>query len=109
MWFILIFGSIPVLRPFFVRFSQSIKTVAGYSSSRSRTHADGDRSGSRPNDETWINLDGQQHNPWIANGPRTKKGVSVGIHGGSEENILSTTYPDQIVVTKKTTVMEESR
>ncbi|EAW19361.1 uncharacterized protein NFIA_093240 [Aspergillus fischeri NRRL 181] len=109
MWFILIFGSIPVLRPFFVRFSQSIKTVAGYSGSRSRTHADGDRSGSRPKDETWINLDGQQHSPWIANGPRTKKGVSVGIHGGSEENILSTTYPDQIVVTKKTTVMEESR
>lgn len=28
MWFILIFGSIPVLRPFFVRFSQSIKSAA---------------------------------------------------------------------------------
>ncbi|KAF7177781.1 hypothetical protein CNMCM7691_006215 [Aspergillus felis] len=109
MWFILIFGSIPVLRPFFVRFSQSIKTVAGYSNSRSRTHADGDRSGSRPNDEIWINLDGQQHSPWMANGPRMKKGVSVGIHGGSQEDILSTAYPDQIVVTKKTTVMEESR
>ncbi|GFG19125.1 hypothetical protein IFM61606_07874 [Aspergillus udagawae] len=109
MWFILIFGSIPVLRPFFVRFSQSIKTVAGYSSSRSRTHTDGDRSGSHPNDEIWINLDGQQHSPWMANGPRMKKGVSVGIHGGSQEDILSTAYPNQIVVTRKTTVMEESR
>lgn len=107
MWFILVFGSIPVLRPFFVRFSQSIKSVAGYSGSRSRTHTDGDRRGSRPNNETWISLDGQQRSPWIANGPRTKKGVSVGIHGGSEENILSATYPDQIVVTKRTTVMEE--
>ncbi|GIJ97932.1 hypothetical protein Aspvir_000038 [Aspergillus viridinutans] len=109
MWFILIFGSIPVLRPFFVRFSQSIKTVAGYSSSRSRAHADGDRSGSRPIDEIWINLDGQQHSPWMVNGPRMKKGVSMGIQGSSQEDILSTAYPDQIVVTKKTTVMEESR
>jgi hypothetical protein len=107
MWFILIFGSIPVLRPFFVRFSQSIKSVAGYSTSRSRTHADGDHSGSRPNAEIWIDLSDRQHSPWMALGNRMKKSVSVGIHGGSEENILSTVYPDQIVVTKKTTVTEE--
>ncbi|KAE8367569.1 hypothetical protein BDV27DRAFT_142711 [Aspergillus caelatus] len=38
MWFIIIFGSIPVLRPFFVRFTQDIKSAAGYGHSRSRTN-----------------------------------------------------------------------
>ncbi|KAJ5787939.1 hypothetical protein N7457_002929 [Penicillium paradoxum] len=32
MWFIIIFGSIPVLRPFFVRFTQDIKGATGHAS-----------------------------------------------------------------------------
>ncbi|KNG90331.1 hypothetical protein ANOM_001465 [Aspergillus nomiae NRRL 13137] len=38
MWFIIIFGSIPVLRLFFVRFTQDIKCAAGYGHSSSRTN-----------------------------------------------------------------------
>ncbi|KAF7586329.1 hypothetical protein BBP40_009057 [Aspergillus hancockii] len=57
MWFIIIFGSIPVLRPFFVRFTHDIKTAAGNGRSRSQTNPLDYMNGSRPQHESWIQLD----------------------------------------------------
>ncbi|UNI14258.1 hypothetical protein JDV02_000905 [Purpureocillium takamizusanense] len=57
MWFIIIFGSIPVLRPFFVRFSQSIKATAGSSRSGQRgTGRSAKSSRSREQDDAWMQL-----------------------------------------------------
>ncbi|EAW14625.1 putative O-methyltransferase [Aspergillus clavatus NRRL 1] len=73
MWFILIFGSIPGLRPFFLRFSQSIKSVASSSGSRSGTHSAGNPSEPDPPRETWTDLVDRSHHPWTAHGPRTTR------------------------------------
>lgn len=55
MWFIIIFGSIPVLRPIFIRFTQDIKMATGnYSKSKVNSHAYVRES--RSQRESWIQL-----------------------------------------------------
>lgn len=55
MWFIIIFGSIPVLRPFFVRFTQDIRSAIDDSSKRSDTSRRY-LSESRNRRESWVQL-----------------------------------------------------
>ncbi|KAH8431080.1 uncharacterized protein LDX57_008742 [Aspergillus melleus] len=101
MWFILIFGSIPVLRPFFVRFSQSIKSAA-YGSSRNRSLQP--HSGS--NNDAWMYLRDRPHRSWVSRGKEDSKGTN-GFNSNSQEEILGFELRDQIVVTRNTTVIEE--
>ena len=54
MWFIIIFGSIPVLRPFFIRFGQTIRTSTGDSSEGNRRSVH--RSTGRSKNDTWVPL-----------------------------------------------------
>ncbi|KOC16693.1 hypothetical protein AFLA70_289g001621 [Aspergillus flavus AF70] len=65
MWFIIIFGSIPVLRPFFVRFTQDIKSAAGYGHSRSRTNPSDYLCSGRNNRESWMQLDDRSHSTYV--------------------------------------------
>ena len=62
MWFIIIFGSIPVLRPFFIRFGQTLKTSTDDSSQGNRRSAHRDTGRSKNN--TWVPL-GDRGNNWV--------------------------------------------
>ncbi|KAI9043610.1 uncharacterized protein KD926_003380 [Aspergillus affinis] len=102
MWFILIFGSIPVLRPFFVRFSQSIKSTA-YGSSRNQSMQP--HSGS--NNDAWMYLRDRPERSWVSRGSE-KGGKETNVfRSNSQEEILGFELTDQIVPARKMTVTEE--
>ncbi|PLB49693.1 hypothetical protein P170DRAFT_510197 [Aspergillus steynii IBT 23096] len=102
MWFILIFGSIPVLRPFFVRFSQSIKSAAYSSRNRSDLQPD---PGSH--NDAWMYLHDRPQLSWASQGSgRGDKETNV-FKSNSEEEILGSQSADEIVITRKMTMMED--
>lgn len=86
MWFIIIFGSIPVLRACFVRFTQDIKKTAARSSGSSF-----DPSGS---DGSWNELHNRSRSVWVTRGStHATESCSV----------------QQILVTTDTSVVREGR
>ena len=85
MWFIIIFGSIPVLRPFFIRFGQTIKTSTNQSSDLNR-RSEQQNTGRSKND-TWIPL-GDRANAWTTCDPMASKAKNS-VDAGSEEDILT--------------------
>ncbi|KAJ5594910.1 uncharacterized protein N7459_001118 [Penicillium hispanicum] len=102
MWFIIIFGSIPVLRPFFVRFTQDIKSATGYSS-RSRSNT-GYLSDSRKQRESWMQLSDRPSGPWNHGSASTQ----VSRDSEYDQRAGATTIGGkQIMVTRNTTVVSE--
>ena len=86
MWFIIIFGSIPVLRPFFIRFAQSIKTATGNPSKRSSlpTYLSTSRT---PND-VWVQLEGKPHARAVNDSAKSKLSYHSRRGGESKEEIM---------------------
>ncbi|PLB41380.1 uncharacterized protein BDW47DRAFT_115523 [Aspergillus candidus] len=86
MWFIIIFGSIPVLRACFVRFTQDIKKTAARSSGASSDPSDPDGS--------WVELHNRSQSVWVTRGPtHATEGCPV----------------RQILVTTNTSVVREGK
>lgn len=102
MWFIIIFGSIPVLRLLFIRFTQSTKTSASYPFDQ------GQRSGphmhlSRSTNDTWVQL-GDRAETHATYDPSSKRAYTA----ESEEDILPDRTGDgHIMVTRETQVKRE--
>ena len=93
MWFIIIFGSIPVLRPVFIRFAQSVKIAA----SQPREHSMGSyylTSFRKPND-TWAPLSGKNHAGATHVSAHSRMTQSTR-HRESEEDILPEPVREQI-------------
>ncbi|KAK6389300.1 hypothetical protein LTR65_006880 [Meristemomyces frigidus] len=93
MWFIIIFGSLPTLRPVFVATAGNIKSLTGRSK---RTKAQSSQDG----DNSWVELSAKGFHAKIDGGKKR-------IHdpygcSDSEEMILGTT--GEIMVTQETTV-----
>lgn len=106
MWFIIIFGSIPTLRPFFVKFIQDIKIAASLPSrnSRSRSGAGVYTKDSREHRESWIHLNQRLPDPWSTH--RTTASASCNMD--FRQQILDLERNEQdILVTKNTTVVSE--
>jgi hypothetical protein len=97
MWFIIVFGSIPVLRPLFRRFTQDLKTVTG--KSRDLTNPSTHLSTRRNANDSWMQLDDRRSHAWVAHEYRSQRGES-------EEEILTGPSQDQIIVTKDMIVTE---
>ncbi|KAB8231305.1 uncharacterized protein BDW43DRAFT_313119 [Aspergillus alliaceus] len=108
MWFIIIFGSIPVLRPFFVRFTQDIKSAAGYGHSRSGTTPSDYLNDSHNRRESWIQLDDQSQSTCVTRVSTYAKGALDG-HGreSDDTSIKPQQSGRQILVTRQTTVESE--
>lgn len=136
MWFIIIFGSIPVLRPFFVRFSQQLRGTSDrdVSNSNDPRFAFGSRRPTRDRtaqtsenaesiqkrwkssdrDDTWLQLDDRPCE-YSAGG----SAANTELHFGntppknSTENVPSTQHSkesaDGIMITTETTVTREER
>lgn len=94
MWFIIICGTIPVLRPFFVRVMQSIKT-GGHSSEHSAPAG--------------YTADRIPNNSWMPLSERTAQSEYISKRGESQEDILPPPEPDKILVTSDVTVASEQR
>lgn len=131
MWFIIIFGSIPVLRPFFVRFSQQMRGTSGINSdkvadarfafvrrstreSRSRrTDNDGSiqkRSRGDDRDDLWLQLDDRPCEYSVhgsAQGTMEQADRQSQDHGDTLSAQRSANSVDRILVTKETTVTSE--
>lgn len=104
MWFIIIFGSIPPLRLFFVRFRQNMKPPSSYASNNIARSAHVDPS--RGNDDAWVPL-GDRAKAWATYDPSTKR-VYNSRKAESEEEILpERSHGDQIVVTHETQIKRE--
>ncbi|CEO60460.1 hypothetical protein PMG11_05087 [Penicillium brasilianum] len=104
MWFIIIFGSIPVLRPFFVRFTQDIKSVTGYSS-KNRSNTGGYSDGSNNKRESWVQLSEQLPGTWASQSSAYADATydtECAIDDDSPSNKAR-----QILVTKDTSVVSE--
>jgi hypothetical protein len=104
MWFIIIFGSIPVLRPFFVRFTQDIKSVTGYSS-KNRSNTGGYSDGSNNKRESWVQLNEQLPGTWASQSSAYADATydtECALHDDSPSN-----KAQQILVTKDTSVVSE--
>ncbi|KAJ5168552.1 uncharacterized protein N7482_004146 [Penicillium canariense] len=104
MWFILIFGSIPVLRPFFVRFTQDIKSATGYSS-KNRSNTGGYSDGSRNKRESWVQLSEQPSGTWAAQNSAHTDAIHDAEHALRGETPTNTGH--HILVTKDTSVISE--
>ncbi|KAF7718264.1 Uncharacterized protein PECH_002079 [Penicillium ucsense] len=104
MWFIIIFGSIPVLRPFFVRFTQDIKSVTGYSS-RNRSDAEAYSDGSRNKRESLVQLTEHVPGTWASHNSMSADASHDPMHS------LGIEIPQEdcgyIMVTKDTMVVSE--
>ncbi|KAE8159855.1 hypothetical protein BDV40DRAFT_302867 [Aspergillus tamarii] len=108
MWFIIIFGSIPVLRPFFVRFTQDIKSAAGYGHSRSRTNPSDYLSSDRNNRESWMQLDDRSQSTYVTHISTYAKTDSDLQHGENDDYALGQEQSGrQILVTRHTSVESE--
>lgn len=92
MWFIIIFGSIPVLRPIFIRFAQSIRTAA--EQSRQRSNHPPYLTTSADSKSTWVQLDGKTQASATHNSARSPASHSSQ-REGSEEEILPVATPGQ--------------
>ena len=86
MWFIIIFGSIPVLRACFVRFTQDIKKTAARSSGSSPDPSDPDVS--------WNELHNRSQRVWVTRG---------------STHATESCPVQQILVTTDTSVVREGR
>ncbi|KAJ5716129.1 hypothetical protein N7493_008040 [Penicillium malachiteum] len=108
MWFIIIFGSIPTLRPFFVRFTQDIKSAAGFPSRSSgkRSTGPGYLDDSREQNQAWVPLSEQTPKPWSLPGNAV---TCASRHSGvSRQDAGIEANGKQILVTKKTTITSEA-
>lgn len=108
MWVIIIFGSIPVLRPFFVRFIQDIKGATGHASDRSNYR--GYSSETRDQRDSWVQLYDHSHEAWATHGSlqaATMTTTRASVNADQREDWE--TAERQIVVTKDTTVLSEER
>ncbi|KAJ6446468.1 S-adenosyl-L-methionine-dependent methyltransferase [Purpureocillium lavendulum] len=106
MWFIIIFGSIPVLRPFFVRFSQSIKATTGSARSKERTSRSTKTSRSREQGDEWMQLydragpQGSGRDPSLT----SQDTDDHGRRGEDEQRLTNRASSGAIVVTKDVSV-----
>ncbi|KAE8378660.1 hypothetical protein BDV26DRAFT_292056 [Aspergillus bertholletiae] len=108
MWFIIIFGSVPVLRPFFVRFTQDVKSAAGYGTSRSRTNPSDYLSSGRNNRESWMQLGDQSQGTCVSHVSAYAKKDSGLQDGQNHEDTHGRRQPGrQIYVTRHTSVESE--
>ncbi|KAJ6008468.1 hypothetical protein N7540_012444 [Penicillium herquei] len=108
MWFIIIFGSIPTLRPFFVRFTQDIRSAAGFSSRSSgkRSTGRGYLDDSREQNQAWVPLNEQTPKPWSLPGNAV---TCASRHSAvSKQDAGIEASGKQILVTKKTTITSEA-
>ncbi|KAJ5089737.1 hypothetical protein N7532_008421 [Penicillium argentinense] len=101
MWFIIIFGSIPVLRPFFVRFTQDIKVATGHSSSTKNSSGSGE---SRNQRESWVRLN---DNPQTNFAPHGSAYTSASHDTEHSQRRLAEATGKQILVTRDTSVVSE--
>ena len=101
MWFIIIFGSIPTLRPFFVRFTQDLKSATGYSS-RDRGNTPGYIDESRSQRESWIQLGDRAPPTDRARVSRypidIESGQSMGERSSSEQDLVT---KDRVLVSEQ--------
>jgi len=108
MWFIIIFGSIPVLRPFFVRFSQSIKGTTGSARSRDRTGRSTKTSRSREQDDSWMQLYDRPAAFRVCRDPSvTSRETDDHAGTGDEQCLTNRGSGGVIVVTKDVSVVSE--
>ncbi|GJN77429.1 O-methyltransferase [Purpureocillium lilacinum] len=108
MWFIIIFGSIPVLRPFFVRFSQSIKGTTGSACSRDRTGRSTKTSRSREQDDSWMQLYDRPAAFRVCRDPSvTSRETDDHAGTGDEQCLTNRGSGGVIVVTKDVSVVSE--
>jgi hypothetical protein len=106
MWFIIIFGSIPVLRPFFVRFTQDLKSATGYSS-KNRSNTGGYGDGVYHKRESWVQLNEQPAGAWASQSTAFAD-ITHDADGASRDESPPAGFP-HIVVTKDTSVVSEHR
>lgn len=106
MWFIIIFGSIPTLRVFFMKFLQDIKTAASFSSRNSRPRSNTALCIEDVNEqrESRIHLDNRLPNPWSTQYSTTS--ASCDARPGQHRPDLEANQR-QIMVTKNTTIISE--
>ncbi|KAJ5759511.1 hypothetical protein N7520_006667 [Penicillium odoratum] len=105
MWFIIIFGSVPTLRPFFIRFTQDLKSATGFS-----LRSSGKRSNGRDypvecqeQRQSWVELDHRASwNPHVT-------AITSATHDGEDAQRRDETKRNeqQILVTKDTSVVSE--
>ena len=103
MWFIIIFGSIPVLRPFFVRFTQDIKSATGHSS-KSRDNSRGYPRDDRNQRESWVQLNDE---PQVNFTPHDTAITSASHDAGNTQLGAKEPTGRHILVTKDTSVVSE--
>lgn len=103
MWFIIIFGSIPVLRPFFVRFTQDIKIATG-SSSKSKENNHMYSRESRSQRESWIQLNDDPRADFI---PHEAAVASASCNTNHTQGADSEPAGRHILVTKDTSVVSQ--
>jgi len=104
MWFIIIFGSIPVLRSFFMRFFQNVTNSSDYPLEYSSRTAPGKNLNSKSN---WLPLDAGPR-AWTTCEPSTQTGTNSR-NTESEEGLTDMMRRGQITVTQTAHVEKEDR
>ena len=97
MWFIIIFGSIPVLRPLFIRFGQAIKTSTGDTSGFNRRSSR--QNTNRSKNDIWVPL-GDRGNAWATCNPSAKMDYNTRDTESEEEILPGRTRGGEILVTR---------
>lgn len=106
MWFIIIFGSIPTLRLFFIKFTQDLKSATGFSSRSSgkQSNGQGYMSDREPR-QSWVELSDRPPGSWNPHATA----ITSATHDSEEAQRREEAEPNdqQILVTKDTVVSEE--
>lgn len=93
MWFIIIFGSLPTLRPVFLTTVVNLKSITGRNKrTKEQSYPQGENS--------WVELSGKGFQAQVDGGRKAAR-TQYG-RGDSEEEILGTA--GEITITKETTV-----
>ncbi|KAJ5643408.1 uncharacterized protein N7484_005915 [Penicillium longicatenatum] len=105
MWFIIIFGSIPTLRLFFIKFTQDLKSATGFSSRSSGKRSTGGYMSDREPRQSWVELNDRAPGSW---NPHVTA-VTSATHDSEDAQRTEENEPNdqQILVTKNTVVSEE--
>ncbi|KAJ6096432.1 hypothetical protein N7486_007178 [Penicillium sp. IBT 16267x] len=106
MWFIIIFGSIPTLRLFFIRFTQDLKSATGFSSRSSGKRSNGQGYISdREQRQSWVELNDRPPGSWNPHATA----ITSATHDSEDAQRREETQPNdqRILVTKDTVVSEE--
>ncbi|KAJ5923774.1 hypothetical protein N7454_009019 [Penicillium verhagenii] len=108
MWFIIIFGSIPTLRLFFIKFTQDLKSATDFSSRSSgkRSTGQGYLTDSQEQHQSWVELNDRTPGSWVPRGTAITSATRDSADAQRRE-VLADTDEQHIMVTKNTTIISE--